>query len=397
MSFLWQLFSAQEKKPNEPGQQLDLQHFAWLLNHEPRGDIPELVISEGKSTDEDGVLVPRISTAYRSAYNDFRPSTSVWDAAFFDLKSDIHEALMSPDEAEVARVLGDPGETNFFWGFDAIAKAPPGEVEPHELVIRRLNSSVDWRKLYSIWLLDALQSLAEAIGARRMVYPEMLPQDIGARYSTSLGADQILDDIDQALGVQLIFPNPFPGEPGLATKKGVVGFRSLQAVYQAWRIAQISADQPGFSVMEIGAGLGRTAYFAKAFGITNYTIIDIPLTNAAQASFLGRTLGPSQLCLYGESSSAPLRILPPIAINSLNERFDLIVNVDSLTEMSPDIARGYWDFSLKNTNAFLSINHEVNELTVRSLYQNTPNCRATRFPYGMRRGYVEELITWPRG
>jgi hypothetical protein len=74
------------------------------------------------------------------------------------------------------------------------------------------------------------------------------------------------------------WPNPFPSELGLQSRRGVIGFRAIQALYQAWRIAQIAGGKPDFKVMEIGAGLGRTAYFATLFGLKRYTIIDVPLS-----------------------------------------------------------------------------------------------------------------------
>ena len=121
--------------------------------------------------------------------------------------------------------------------------------------------------------------------------------------------DQILDQIDGALGLKLDFPNPFPNELGLPSSRGILGFRSIHAIYQAWRIAQIAKGRRDFKVMEIGAGLGRTAYFSNIFGVKNYTIVDIPLTNAAQGYFLGRVLGPDAVRLNGEVGSGQLNIM----------------------------------------------------------------------------------------
>ncbi len=64
---------------------------------------------------------------------------------------------------------------------------------------------------------------------------------------------------------------------------------------------------PDVRVLEIGAGLGRTAYYAWRAGIRHYTIVDVPLTAVAQADFLGRTLGPEALTLAGEDAGGPVR------------------------------------------------------------------------------------------
>ncbi len=380
---------------NAPEKQPSLEYFAWLLSRNPSGGIPDITHSPEVPWVDDG-LVSRIASSYKQSHKEFVPTTSPWDHSLFSIKAEVHNALLGDDLAEAARVLERPDQTTFFWGFDDIARAPPGELEPHDFVLRRLNKTLPLETIRGLWLMDALSNLAEAVGARRVTYPEMEPADVGALYANSRSADQILDDIDSALGIKLQFPNPFPNEQGLSTKRGIVGFRSLQAVYQAWRIGQIARGNKYFKVLEIGAGLGRTAYFAWLFGIRNYTIIDIPLTNAAQASFLGRTLGSSLIGLYGEASGAGIRIVPVTAIDQIAERYDLIVNVDSLTEMDQQTAESYWTFIKRNTSTFLSINHEINQHTVRSLYADDPDVTALRYPYWMRRGYIEELLTWQK-
>ena len=43
---------------------------------------------------------------------------------------------------------------------------------------------------------------------------------------------------------------------------------------------------------------------------------------------------------------------------------------------------------------FLSISHEFNAQTVCDLYKNDAKVKVIRFPYCMRRGYVEERLSW---
>jgi hypothetical protein len=69
-------------------------------------------------------------------------------------------------------------------------------------------------------------------------------------------------------------------------------------------------------------------------GIRDYTIIDFPLTNVAQAYFLGRTLGEDAVSLHGEApTTTGVRIVPAHALPNFQEQFDLILNVDSMTEL----------------------------------------------------------------
>lgn len=371
-----------------------LENFVWLLNRMPVGIPPSLVYSGEVAINNDFSLVQRVVDAYRTATNEFQASAGGWDTALFNVKRKVHDALMGGSLDEAAAVLRDPSSSTFFWGFDAIASSPAGEPEPHELVLLRLNRNVNWQELYAFWLCDALVSFSEAIGGRRTSYPEIeIDATLDAR-NTDFNVDAVIDEIENTLGFELQFPNPFPNELGLPSKRGVIGFRSIQSAYQAWRISKIAGENRNFKIMEIGAGLGRTAYFANLFGLNNYTIVDIPLTNAAQGYFLGRVLGAKSVDLHNEPHYGGVRILPSTVMPQHDEKYDLIVNVDSWTEMSPEIAMMYWNWAKKSTNAVLSINHEFNPHTVRSMYVDDSHVVSLRYPYCMRRGYVEEFLTW---
>jgi hypothetical protein len=382
---------ASEENPKDTG--LQLENFTWLLRHPPPLSPPDLAISDKPDPADDGVLIERVLRAYHHSLANFSRSEGMWDTVLYGIKRDVHEALSGSDRDLAAEVLRNPAKTAHFWGFDAIAAAPPGHAEPHEQVIRTLNTSADLRPLFALWLYDSLVSLAEAIGGRRTAYPEAGPAAYDIRRAPASAADEILDSIDAVLAAPITFPNPYPGELGLKTRRGIVGFRAIQGVYQAWRIAQIASGRTGYRVLEIGAGLGRTAYYASCFGVTDYTIIDIPLTTAAQGYFLGRTLGADRISLPGESPVQPLRILAAHELETLAGPFDLVFNADSWTELSPDIAKRYWDFAWKVSSRILSINHEFNPFTVRSLYVGDPAITAVRYPYWMRNGYVEEYLT----
>lgn len=371
------------------GTSLSFPQFGWLLAREP-GPVNELVETPGEAAD-DRALVHRVMVAYRQARAAYANSSSFWDNSVRQLNADIDAALNGDDEAEAARLLRDPARNTHFWGFDAICTAPEGRLEPHQEVLSRQKTDVPWQTLYAMWLHDALTTLAEAVGAKLLDYPES--GDLHRRRAQT--PDELLDEIERTLGVPLRFPNPYAGELGLPMRRGVVGFRSIQSLYQGWRIAKLAAGRPGFRVLEIGAGLGRTAFFAVQFGVRDYTIVDIPLTGAAQGYFLGRTLGDKAVSLFGEPAGGTVSIVPPPSILGSAQRFDLIVNIDSLTEMSAEVAGDYWSFIKGATPTFLSINHEVNPFTVRSIYLNEPNLSVTRGPYWLRRGYVEEIVTFP--
>jgi hypothetical protein len=117
------------------------------------------------------------------------------------------------------------------------------------------------------WDYDCLARLAEAVGTVRLEHPE-------APHTGKIhDVEELLIGLDSVWNFRVQFPNLFSGEIGLHTERGVASFRAIQALYQAWRIFQMVGKRPSAKVLEIGAGLGRTAYFARQFGVENYTIM----------------------------------------------------------------------------------------------------------------------------
>jgi hypothetical protein len=336
------------------------------------------------STAQDDRLIDRLIAAYqRSAANAATLGDSMWQAFFNDLHKPIHEALMSGHRDYIASVLRDPGSSDLFFGFDSLSRSllGPGGMRVEDMHQHTLS-------------LDGLGALAEAVGARRVENPEEYLAPRGRR-PQQLDADTILAALDGAFGFHVPVPNPFRGEVGVASGRGVVTYRVPQAIYQAWRIRQLTRAVASPRVLEIGAGLGRTAFYARQFGIRDYTIIDIPITALAQGYFLGRVLGEDQVLLDGETGpgDAKVKILPPSALHASAARYDIAVNVDSFTEMDRTTARSYWKHIAEHADVLLSINHEANPFTVRELIvESGRESVASRAPYWMRRGYVEETV-----
>src|SRR5205823_4579304 len=170
--------------------------------------------------------------------------------------------------------------------------------------------------------------------------------------------------IDRSLGFKVPVPNPFPEEYGLISERGIISYRVPQALYQAWRISRLVRDIKNPRVLEIGGGLGRTAYYARQFGIRDYTIVDIPVSSLAQGYFLGRVLGGDGVALFGEPLSGDrVKLMPPALFLDGTESYDLVINVDSLTEIGRAAAEQYWAAIRARSGVFLSINHEANEFT----------------------------------
>jgi hypothetical protein len=202
--------------------------------------------------------------------------------------------------------------------------------------------------------------------------------------------------LEKEIGLSLPFPNPFKGEYGIKTNNGIASYRAIQAAYQAWKISAIVKSLPNPRVLEIGGGLGRTAYYCRLFGITDYTIVDIPISSLAQGDFLGRVLPEKDLSLFGEACEneiVKIKLIPTETFFSSDRKYDLIVNIDSLTELDINIAKRYLQKISEVGTRFLSINHESNTFSVNSIWRESSYLnKFYRSPYWLRRGYVEELF-----
>jgi hypothetical protein len=330
--------------------------------------------SQPDNRPDDAALVDRIRSAYKLAVAASpAPTDSFWEQSYFALKRDVHDAILARDPSIARDMLRDPSKSDLLYGFENLAK-----------------SILHWQPDGTPSYLD-LVTLSQAIGARRQWNPETIAYKPDYK-DTFPDIDPLLRSIDERLGFKVTFPNPFPGERGLLTSRGIVGPRAVQALYQAWRISSLVSSKDS-AVVEIGAGSGRTAFYASQLGMTNYTIVDIPLTNVAQAKFLGRTLGEDGISLYGEpANKSRIRIIPPTAFFRASDRFDLSVNVDSLTEMARETALEYCAEIKLRSRRFLSINHEFNDFTTREACAEARLPEGLRYPYWMRRGYVEELF-----
>jgi hypothetical protein len=99
---------------------------------------------------------------------------------------------------------------------------------------------------------------------------------------------------------------------GLYSSRGIIKYRSIHSLHFVSRMKEILKDNiTNSTIIEIGAGLGRNAYYAKKLGVKKYIIIDIPETCIMSSYYLGKTLGEENITLYPETSDNYLHILPP--------------------------------------------------------------------------------------
>ena len=346
----------------------------WWL-HRPARDYRAEPAVSGASRARDHALVKRLIAAYRRTFKESHyGGTGMWMQQFQKWHGSLHKTFMSDTASRVARALRDPSGNELHYGFDDTRLG----------IVATLEASAAERIRLAMISKMCLLTLAEAVGVSRIENPESVPRPLSAPRT-----EDLLKAIEPALGIRIDFPNPFPKEHGLKTERGIACFRAVQSLYQAYRIKRLLARVRNPAILEIGAGTGRTAYYCARMGLRNYTIVDLPFTAISQGYFLGRTLGDSSVIVDGESPTAEaVKLLSPDSFLASRSRFDLVVNVDSLTEMPLPVGEQYWKEIKSRASMLLSINHEGNEKTMAEIAGTRPD---QRYPYWMRRGYSEEL------
>ncbi len=332
----------------------------------------------------DKKLVGRIIRSYQKAQELYiEESGETWGGWLWNAKQDVHAAFIEGDLNRVSELLRKPIRSNLLMGYEELYR-------DNALDYSNFRTSNGYYRL----LYDCLFGLAVITDAVRIQNPERV-ESLADEYAKEIiDVDTLLKLISEKIEFEISFPNPFPQEIGIKTGRGIASYRAIQAVYQAYRIVELVGNRANARVLEIGAGLGRTAYYASQMGVKNYTIVDLPITNVAQAYFLGRTLGDDHIRIEGEVGNVhnhedSINIMPPYYLdNNPSDHYDLVINADSLTEMDDSYQEYYSDYIKKHCDCFLSINHEANKHTVNEIINH---CNRTRTLYPLRRGYVEEV------
>jgi hypothetical protein len=342
--------------------------------------------SSGQNWRPDQELLRRIKTAYREAIRRYKqPKGSMWgDIA--KKRQEIHDSLMSDNDERTIDLLANPAKTELYFGMDT--------------VVNHLVSAIRDSEESRLHIQDAVKNhfvaLAETIGASRAWYFEV--RGPNRTELTDQDVEETLAGIDAVLGAPTTYPNPFPQEFGIKTSRGIIVHRTSMALYQAYRLQAVSSLVGGRRVLEIGPGNGRCAYYAGSIGFTDYTTIDLPMGIVGQACFLAATIGPDKIWMVGDPVSEQkgrVRLMPPHFLDGCKERFDIVLNADSLTEMSPDQAISYVKFAKDHSRALVSINHEFNKYTVQQLASMAGvTDKPQRSVSSIRPGYIEELYIW---
>jgi len=292
--------------------------------------------------------------------------------------------LVKEDNSKFNEVMDNPEEYNLFYGFDGNCK---------EL---KQNLKLRNNREEKLLIAQKILSISEYFGILRL--------DSGENFKNNfkrLNVNNLISKIEKKIRIKLKFHNPFPGEEGIVTNRGIISLREVEAIYQAYRI-KIFLDQnkTKSKILEIGGGLGRTAYYCYRLGLKNYTLVDLKIPLLSQSNYLSRLCGENNIMLGGNiknriKNSKKIKLISPKELFDSNEKFDLVFNSDSLTEIDYKNQKKYINFIKKNSKTFYSINHEKNKHTVFNLmkyFSSKNKFIYNKSIYWMRKGYLEEIF-----
>lgn len=332
----------------------------------------------------DSKLMERLLAAYRAAQEHAKgadvPGVEVdmWDMILEQEMQPFKSAVEAGDTRAMYDYLSNIGR-EYVW-FGGLSLGVDGYTPRHWTADQVVE--LYWEKMVS---------LGEACGALCIENPESGPYQCNFR----LAPDEVLAKLEAQLGVSLTPPDDVLPTFGLKIGSSVYHYRHINAIYAAQMMTRLVPDAG--RVAEIGGGLGLLALYARRMKRLEYSIYDLPISGIISGFFLLHSLGPEQVCLFGEEGQKaavhikPFWTLADIPTSSL----DMIVNQDGLNEV--DLATV--EFLIRHTERatksyFLSLNHETfgNDRRVSSyVRQFTGMTRLWRSKTWVREGYVDEL------
>jgi hypothetical protein len=343
-------------------------------------------------TTEDVVLCERLIGAFTAAENKAGPaeaSPGIWGWIRDTHHHRLADTLERHDALELARLLASMFQEEFVWGITG----------RHDL---RYHETALGLRILSLKSLDVLVSLAEAVGA----VPVETPGQAGLAFDR--GIAELLANIDEALGFRVDFPSV--GAPyGLIADGHLITLDTPDQIYGALRLDQarrnylLPRPESSTRIVEIGGGYGGMCYWLLHMCPNNtlYTIIDLPIMNVLQGYFLAHAQGAKTVSFFGEDAGL-VRVLPDSTLAEVDTPFDVLVNKDSMPEMSDDTMTSYLEWGRANCDGiFYSYNQETNaefplvagrQGVVYEAVERVGGFECMRRDLSwLRRGYVEEI------
>jgi putative sugar O-methyltransferase len=376
--------------------QAPLSYLSWFAHQMPQGlpaapvEIKELAITEA-----DVAIAGRLLAAFKKAQAEEPRETNneidLWDVIEHEHHKDFGEILRAGDVRQVAEYLANMHRYGLTQGISDFG----GDYKV-------MKASARARHRKGAITKDILVSLAEAIG----ILPyEVFPVKAG-KPNIYHDADDLVDAIEKKLGASIAPPDIDGGLTKLALRKGSFHERDLWSVYTAWRISKLVPE--GSAIAEIGAGMGKVAWYAAHFGFRDYEIFDLPFMNIVQGWYLLKSMPDANIILYGEENNSgakkhnSIKVLPYWEFAKNQKHYALVLNADSFPEIDRGVVEQYLKAIKSCGDYFFSINQEKQapliegtekkHLVVPEVVDSLGGYkRIYRFPFWLRKDYVEEF------
>ena len=238
---------------------------------------------------------------------------------------------------------------------------------------------------------DRLISLCEYMGILKCQNPEQGGHPFDLKLEDLFHSIFVRLDVLGYKNVQ--WPTKQGGLIGLLINSYIIDERQLYSLYYALKIANKLKNNKGAKICDLGGGNGLIIYFLYMMGFTNLYICDLPEVSLIQAFMLIQHFGHDAVRMTGETHSSPINVIGPAEF--LENDYDLVVNTDSLPEMSKENVMFYFSHIQDHAKIFYSVNQESEQKDQLLIWwlieQEFKNFKLQdRSLFWMRKGYVEE-------
>ena len=359
-------------------------HYLWIP-HIKKVPFVNITYKEPKKiTEEDISLCDRLIAAYHKA-NEPNNVGELWTKSIETYYGELISIMESRNAEKLAAALSSFFRKKFVYGLAS------GDLVEHS---HSKIGAIIWSLKYQ----DNIIALAEYLG---IVRAESTQQGQKA-YGLKEGIDKVIAKAEDKIGISIDFPDV--GAPyGVLANNSLIMMEQPEHIYVALRINEairnyLNKEGKKLKLLEIGAGFGGLAYWIlklQRLNISTYTIIDLPIINVLQGYFLSKALGDSTVSLYGETfrDDATIFVLPTFTITTMNGNdLDVLINQDSMPEMTDQIVENYLRFARENIKMFFSYNHEASgQVLVPEIVNRLGGFNLlSRNASWLRSGYVEE-------
>ena len=373
-----------------------VKNYLWILKLPV---FPRLKITyreKIKVSNEDILLCERLLKAYKlvslEKTRTEKKTSSLWAGELEKRYHKLNSVLESADPKILASTLSSMFREQFVYGL------AHGDLFKH-------STSTLGNKIWSLKFHESIITLAEYLGVVRKESPQQ------GRIASTLNEnlDSLVKKIESHLKTSMNFPDV--GAPyGIMANGSLIALEHPEHIYASLRLLHSincyldAKNNKKLNLVEIGGGYGGLAYWVQTLDripVQSYNIIDLPMVNVLQGYFLSKAFHSSNVCFFGENPKDTTRffILPTIAFESINHEIDVLINENSMPEMTDQIVEDYIQTAKdKVTGIFFSYNHEafatisgIHHVLVSEIVNRVGGfkCMARNVSW-VRNGYVEE-------